>query len=138
MNLLKLKLCRASEVADFFWNSDGEKPVAFRKSKKVLNHSTLLCRILSSINFGLGRPLPLHFLRRNSKVRTVWGAESYCLKLINYCFLKGTEVTGFFKDLYYRYCLTDRKYSTLTLKIPELSTFCPSNNILSVHWYIRF
>lgn len=49
----------APEVNDFVYMSDKAYT-----SKDVLN---MECRMLRKLNFALGRPLPLHFLRRNTQ-----------------------------------------------------------------------
>jgi len=51
------------EVADFAYITDN----AFTKAQ-ILQMEQL---ILKSLNFNLGRPLPLHFLRRASKAANV-------------------------------------------------------------------
>lgn len=53
----------APEVGDFAYITDN----AFTKSQ-ILEMEQLLLR---KLNFQLGRPLPLHFLRRASKVANV-------------------------------------------------------------------
>lgn len=53
----------APEVGDFAYITDN----AFTKSQ-ILEMEQV---ILRSLNFQLGRPLPLHFLRRASKVANV-------------------------------------------------------------------
>ena len=55
----------APEVGDFAYITDN----AFTKSQ-ILEMEQL---VLRSLNFQLGRPLPLHFLRRASKVANVSG-----------------------------------------------------------------
>ncbi len=49
----------APEISDFVYITDN----AYTKS----DIRKMECLILSSLDFNLGRPLPLHFLRRNSK-----------------------------------------------------------------------
>lgn len=74
----------APEVGDFAYMTDN----AFSKSQ-ILRMEQV---VLSSLHFQLGRPLPLHFLRRASKVAdvSVWrrggrgvrgGAERACVSL---------------------------------------------------------
>lgn len=53
----------APEVGDFAYITDN----AFTKSQ-ILEMEQV---VLRSLNFQLGRPLPLHFLRRASKVASV-------------------------------------------------------------------
>lgn len=53
----------APEVGDFSYITDN----AFTKSQ-ILEMEQV---VLRSLNFQLGRPLPLHFLRRASKVANV-------------------------------------------------------------------
>jgi len=53
----------APEVVDFVYITDN----AYTKSEI----REMECRILKALGFELGRPLPLHFLRRNSKAGEV-------------------------------------------------------------------
>lgn len=59
----------APEVGDFAYITDN----AYTKSQ-ILEMEQV---VLKSLNFQLGRPLPLHFLRRASKVASV----SFCMNL---------------------------------------------------------
>jgi cyclin B len=53
----------APEIADFVYITDNAYTNAdIRKTD---------CSILRALDFNLGRPLPLHFLRRNSKAGEV-------------------------------------------------------------------
>ena len=63
----------APEVGDFAYITDN----AFTKAQ-ILEMEQL---VLRSLNFQLGRPLPLHFLRRASKVASV----SFCKNLPQKC-----------------------------------------------------
>ena len=60
----------APEIADFVYITDN----AYTKS----DIRKMECIILKTLDFQLGRPLPLHFLRRNSKAGDVsdWGYSS--------------------------------------------------------------
>ena len=53
----------APEIADFVYITDN----AYSKS----DIRKMECMILRTLDFQLGRPLPLHFLRRNSKAGEV-------------------------------------------------------------------
>lgn len=53
----------APEVADFVYITDN----AYTKAEI----RRMECQILKVLGFELGRPLPLHFLRRNSKAGEV-------------------------------------------------------------------
>ena len=53
----------APEIADFVYITDN----AYSKA----DIRRMECLILKTLNFNLGRPLPLHFLRRNSKAGEV-------------------------------------------------------------------
>lgn len=53
----------APEIADFVYITDN----AYSKS----DIRKMECLILKALDFNLGRPLPLHFLRRNSKAGEV-------------------------------------------------------------------
>jgi len=59
----KVEEMYAPEVSDFVYITDN--------SYTTVEVRAMELRILRSINFGLGRPLPLHFLRRNSKAGDV-------------------------------------------------------------------
>lgn len=59
----KVEEMYAPEINDFVYITDNAYSAAEIRQMEL--------RILSSINFGLGRPLPLHFLRRNSKAGDV-------------------------------------------------------------------
>lgn len=54
----------APEVADFVYITDNSFSRAQVCEMEIL--------MLKNLNFGLGRPLPLHFLRRASKAGKVW------------------------------------------------------------------
>ena len=53
----------APEIADFVYITDN----AYTKS----DIRKMECIILKTLDFNMGRPLPLHFLRRNSKAGEV-------------------------------------------------------------------
>ena len=53
----------APEIADFVYITDN----AYSKA----DIRRMECLILKTLDFNLGRPLPLHFLRRNSKAGEV-------------------------------------------------------------------
>ncbi len=53
----------APEIGDFVYITDGAYTQAEIRRKEM--------EILKVLNFDLGRPLPLHFLRRNSKAGCV-------------------------------------------------------------------
>jgi len=59
----------APEVADFVYITDN----AYTKSEI----RQMECQILKVLGFELGRPYPLHFLRRNSKAGEVWWFKVY-------------------------------------------------------------
>ena len=62
----------APEIADFVYITDN----AYSKA----DIRRMECLILKTLDFNLGRPLPLHFLRRNSKageVSSVCGGWGY-------------------------------------------------------------
>jgi len=59
----KVEEMYAPEVNDFVYITDNAYSANEIKEMEI--------RILNSIRFGLGRPLPLHFLRRNSKAGNV-------------------------------------------------------------------
>jgi len=61
----------APEVADFVYITDN----AYTKSEI----RQMECQILKVLDFELGRPLPLHFLRRNSKAGEVWWLHFFML-----------------------------------------------------------
>jgi cyclin B len=68
----------APEIGDFEYITDN----AYQKS----DIRKMECLILKTLDFNLGRPLPLHFLRRNSKAGEVkkincFGAEIILVKL---------------------------------------------------------
>jgi len=59
----KVEEMYAPEINDFVYITDNAfSPAEIREME---------LKILSTLNFGLGRPLPLHFLRRNSKAGDV-------------------------------------------------------------------
>ena len=65
----------APEIADFVFITDRAYTAGdIRKME---------CVILKTLDFSLGRPLPLHFLRRNSKAGEVciseWSTDCICL-----------------------------------------------------------
>jgi len=62
----------APEVADFVYITDN----AYSKTEI----RQMECQILKTLDFELGRPLPLHFLRRNSKAGEVCRLQ--CLVLL--------------------------------------------------------
>ena len=53
----------APEIADFVYITDN----AYSK----IDIRKMECLILRTLDFNLGKPLPLHFLRRNSKAGEV-------------------------------------------------------------------
>jgi len=53
----------APEIGDFVYITDGAYTQAEIRRQEI--------EILKVLNFDLGRPLPLHFLRRNSKAGSV-------------------------------------------------------------------
>jgi len=59
----KVEEMYAPEINDFVYITDNAYTATEIRALEI--------RILSTINFGLGRPLPLHFLRRNSKAGDV-------------------------------------------------------------------
>lgn len=65
----------APEVADFVYITDN----AYTKS----DIRQMECQILKTLDFQLGRPLPLHFLRRNSKAGEVVHFFMFDFELLN-------------------------------------------------------
>ena len=55
----------APEIGDFVYITDNAY------TKKDIRR--MECELLKTLDFNLGRPLPLHFLRRNSKAGEVRG-----------------------------------------------------------------
>ena len=60
----------APEVSDFVYITDN----AYTK-KDILEMEGI---ILHALNFSFGKPLCLHFLRRNSKAGQVWKKDFHC------------------------------------------------------------
>ena len=65
----------APEIADFVYITDN----AYSKA----DIRRMECLILKTLDFNLGRPLPLHFLRRNSKA----GEVSYFVATVLFPYL---------------------------------------------------
>ena len=61
----------APEIGDFVYITDN----AYSKS----DIRKMECLILNTLDFNLGKPLPLHFLRRNSKAGEVYILKPYVL-----------------------------------------------------------
>ena len=73
----------APEIADFVFITD--------RAYTSLDIRKMECVILKALDFSLGRPLPLHFLRRNSKAGEVHtylvhtGLQSVYVSLVEQC-----------------------------------------------------
>ncbi len=78
----------APEIADFVYITDN----AYSKADII----KMECIMLKALDFNLGKPLPLHFLRRNSK------AGEVCLIFLSLFFLGNRAL-----DLYEVYQLVE-------------------------------
>jgi len=76
----------APEVSDFVYVTDNSYTTSEVRAMEL--------RMLRSINFGLGRPLPLHFLRRNSKAGDVDMLQHSLAKYLLECSILSYELAA--------------------------------------------
>lgn len=63
------------EIADFAYVTDRAYTTAQIRDMEM--------KILRVLNFSFGRPLPLQFLRRASKIGEVWSSHKTCSALLS-------------------------------------------------------
>lgn len=87
----KVEEMYAPEVSDFVYITDN--------SYSTVEVRAMELRILRAINFGLGRPLPLHFLRRNSKAGDVDMLQHSLAKYVLECSILDYTMASFSPSL---------------------------------------